>query len=163
RNLGRYPVEPIVNEVCDKSRSIFEMLGCHVEENEPDLSDVDEIFQVLRGWSYAQTRGDDLRRKRNLIKDTVVWNIELGLKLNGSDLEQAQSNLRSLNTRVAQFFDTYEFLVLPVAQVAPFPAEVEWIREIAGQEMQTYIDWMAMCYAITVTGMPAISVPCGFS
>jgi amidase len=27
----------------------------------------------------------------------------------------------------------------------------------------TYIDWMKTCYFITVTGHPAISVPCGFT
>jgi amidase len=29
--------------------------------------------------------------------------------------------------------------------------------------MPTYIDWMATCYAISCTGLPAISVPCGFT
>jgi len=29
--------------------------------------------------------------------------------------------------------------------------------------LETYIDWMGLCYAITVTGCPAISVPCGFT
>jgi len=52
---------------------------------------------------------------------------------------------------------------LPVSQVAPFPVEVEWVKEINGVKMETYVDWMATCYAITLTGLPAISVPCGFS
>jgi amidase len=29
--------------------------------------------------------------------------------------------------------------------------------------MSTYIDWMKSCYYISVSGCPAISVPCGFS
>ena len=29
--------------------------------------------------------------------------------------------------------------------------------------METYIDWMKSCYYITSTGLPAISVPCGFT
>jgi amidase len=29
--------------------------------------------------------------------------------------------------------------------------------------METYIDWMKSCYFITVTGLPAASVPCGFT
>ena len=29
--------------------------------------------------------------------------------------------------------------------------------------METYIDWMRACYYVTVTGLPAISVPCGFT
>ena len=53
--------------------------------------------------------------------------------------------------------------MLPAAQVPPFPIEVEWIEEIEGIRMDTYIDWMTICCAITVTGFPAISVPGGFT
>ena len=35
--------------------------------------------------------------------------------------------------------------------------------KINGVKMDTYIDWMKSCYFITVTGLPAISVPCGFT
>jgi amidase len=59
--------------------------------------------------------------------------------------------------------EDYEFLVLPVASVPPFPVRQRWVTEVNGVTMQTYIDWMALCYAITVTGLPAISVPCGFT
>ena len=38
-----------------------------------------------------------------------------------------------------------------------------YVTEIKGVNMQTYIDWMKSCYFITVTGHPAISVPCGFT
>ncbi|HZS05412.1 MAG TPA: amidase [Blastocatellia bacterium] len=163
RNLGRYPVEPAVNEVCDKARSTFAALGCRVEDGEPDFRDADEIFQVLRAWSYAQNRGEDLRRNRHLIKDTVIWNTEQGLKLSGLDVSRAEAKRTELFHRVREFMERHEFLILPVSQVAPFPVETDWIREINGIRMQTYIDWMATCYAITVTGLPAISVPCGFT
>ena len=29
--------------------------------------------------------------------------------------------------------------------------------------METYLDWMRSCYFISVTGQPAVSVPCGFT
>ena len=57
----------------------------------------------------------------------------------------------------------YRFLVLPAAAVPPFPLQQRWVQEVDGVAMQTYIDWMAVCYAITLTGLPAISVPCGFT
>jgi amidase len=163
RNLGRYPVEPVVNAVCDRARTTFAELGCQVEDGEPDFRDADEIFQVLRAWSYAQTRGEDLTRHRDLIKSTVVWNIEQGLRLSDADVERAEAKRSQLCRRVREFMERYEFLVLPVSQVAPFPVEVDWVREINGIKMETYIDWMATCYAITLTGLPAISIPCGFT
>jgi amidase len=163
RNLGKYPVEPVVTQVCDASRHIFADLGCSVEDGQPDFSDADDVFQVLRAWSFAQDRGDDFARHRNLMKDTVVWNIEQGLKLTGVDVSRAEAKRAALFQRVRTFLDRYEFLVLPVSQVAPFPVDVEWVRAINGVTMNTYIDWMATCYAITLTGLPAISVPCGFT
>ena len=97
------------------------------------------------------------------MKDTVVWNIEQGLKLTGNDVARAEATRADIYQRVRQFLERYEFLILPVSQVAPFPVEVDWVKDVAGVKMNTYIDWMATCYAITLTGLPAISVPCGFT
>ncbi|MCA9999268.1 MAG: hypothetical protein KDE56_26075, partial [Anaerolineales bacterium] len=52
---------------------------------------------------------------------------------------------------------------LPVSQVPPFDLNQEFITEINGVQMETYIDWMKSCYYISATGLPAISVPCGFT
>lgn len=163
RDLGRYPVEPVVNGVCDKARSVFVELGCQVDDDHPDFSDADEIFQILRAWMFAETKGEDFKRHRALMKDTVIWNIEQGFKLSGADVSRAEMKRTQLYHRVREFMNRYEFLILPVSQVAPFPVEVEWVREINGVNMESYIDWMATCYAITLTGLPAISIPCGFT
>jgi amidase len=59
--------------------------------------------------------------------------------------------------------EAHEFLVLPVAQVPPFDVKERYVTQINGEEMGTYIDWMRSCYYVTVAGLPAISVPCGFT
>jgi amidase len=162
-NLGRYPVEPVVSDVCNSARHVFADLGCTVHDREPDFTDADEVFQTLRAWAFAQDRGEDLSQHRDSIKDTVIWNIEQGFKLSGADISRAEVKRAALYDRVRAFLERYEFLVLPVSQVAPFPIEVEWVRAINGVTMNSYVDWMATCYAITLTGLPAISVPCGFT
>jgi amidase len=163
RNLGGYPIEPIVNQVCDAARPVFLDLGCVVEDAEPDMADADEIFQTLRAWAFAADHGQHLERHRAAMKETVIWNIERGLALTALDVARAEAKRASLFARVAAFFGRYEFLVLPTVQVPPFPIEVEWVRHINGVTMPTYIDWMATCYAISLTGLPAISLPCGFT
>jgi amidase len=162
-NLARYPVEPVVTAVCNAARPVFAGLGCDVVDDEPDLDGVDELFQTLRAAGYAAALGRDLERGREHLKDTVVWNVEQGLKLAPADLERAASIQSALDTRVAAFFAAHEFLVLPTVQALPFPVELDWPREVAGVAMHTYVDWMASCYAISCLRMPAISVPCGFS
>ncbi|MFW6195458.1 MAG: amidase [Chloroflexota bacterium] len=163
RDLGRYPVEPVITEVCDSQRPVFEDLGCFVEPGEPDLSDADEIFQTLRAWMFSHAQERHLRHHRDLMKDTVVWNAEKGLELTGLDVARAEEKRTALYERVVEFFERYDFLALPVTSVPPFSVEQPYVTEVAGVTMQTYIDWMALCYAITVTGCPAVSVPCGFT
>jgi amidase len=138
-------------------------LGCDVIDADPDLAGVDEIFQTLRAAGYARRLRGDLERHRAELKDTVIWNIERGLALTPADVERATQRKLELERCVDRFLERYDFLVLPVVQVAPFPVEIEWIGEIEGVHMETYIDWMATCYAISCTGLPAISVPCGFT
>ena len=163
RGLGRYPVEPVVTQTIDTARPVFEELGCIVEDGEPDFRDADEVFQTLRAWGFALARREDFPAHRALMKDTVIWNTERGLALSGAEVADAEAKRTALYQRVREFMDRYQFLVLPAAAVPPFPLSQQWVREIDGVAMSTYIDWMAVCYAITLTGLPAISVPCGFT
>lgn len=93
----------------------------------------------------------------------MIWNTERGLALTAAEIAEAQTARTALYRRVMVFMERYEFLVLPVSQVPPFPIEEEWVREINGVQMETYIDWLASSYAISCAGLPAISVPCGFT
>ena len=163
RDLGQFPVEAAVMDVIEKALPKFTELGCIVEEEHPDFSGAAEIFQVLRAHSFAHAHAEHLAEHRDLLKATVIWNTEEGLKLSALDVTQAQAKRAELYQRVQEFFHTYDFLLLPVSQVLPFPIETEWVREINGIQMDTYIDWMMSCSLITLTEHPAISMPCGFT
>ncbi|MCB8944648.1 MAG: amidase [Ardenticatenaceae bacterium] len=162
-DLGMLPMDAGVTAVINPHRATFASLGCIVEDGEPDFSDADEIFKVWRAWSFAAGNAELLKTQRHQMKETVIWNTEEGMKLSAAQLSQAEKKRAALYHRVREFMETYEFLVMPVSQVRPFPLTQEYITEINGVPMDTYIDWMKSCYFITVTGLPAISVPCGFT
>ena len=161
--LGGYPVEPVVSDVCTSAVGRLGDLGCVVEEADPDFQDVDEIFQVLRAFSFAMSHEAHIREHRALLKDTVVWNTEQGLALGGMDVVHAEVKRAALYDRIVAFFDRFDYLVCPTTQVPPFSVDTDWVREIDGATLETYVDWMAACYTITVTGCPSISVPAGFT
>jgi amidase len=163
KDLGGLPVDHRVTEVLEAQRHAFADIGCIVEECDPDLRDADEIFKVWRAWRFELAYGHLLADHRDRIKDTVVWNIEEGRKLTGPQIGAAEVERTALYHRVREFMDTYEFLVLPASQVPPFDVQQRYITQIDGVEMDTYIDWMKCCYHISVTELPAISVPCGFT
>ena len=162
-DFGGLPIDPRVSAVLESQRHVFAGLGCEIDEAVPDLSDAHEVFQTLRAVGLVATRGELLKTHRHLLKDTAIWNIEKGLSLTGEDVGRAQRLQTQVFQRMKTFMDRYEFLIVPVNQVPPFSVDMPYPTEINGVAMDSYIDWMKSCYYITITGHPAISVPCGFT
>jgi amidase len=157
------PVEPAVADTVAATETVFGALGCALTDRYPDLTDARQAFFTLRARSYAADYGDLLAEHRDLLKPTVVWNIEQGLALGDEDVDEAVAAMQRVRAEAERFFGEVDYLVQPVAQVAPFDVDTEYPREIEGVEMSTYLDWMASCWQITALGAPAISVPCGFT
>ena len=163
KNLGGLPMDPRVTAVLEKQRKVFSDLGCIVEEAEPDFSGATECFETLRAVAFVQNYGELVKTRRKDVKDSIIWNVEQGLKLTPEQIARADGMRNVLYHRMRQFLERYEFLLCPVNQLPPFPAEIEYPTLIAGQLLGNYLDWMKSCYYITITSHPAISVPAGFT
>jgi len=163
RNFRDLPVEPEVTAVLDAQRKVFESLGCIVEEDCPDFSGATEAFETLRAVSFAMSYAPLLKTNRADLKDTVIWNIEQGLALDGAKVARAERLRTEVYQRLRAFLEKYEFLLGPVNQLPPFPVDTEYPTQIAGVKLFNYLDWMKSCYYITLASHPAISVPAGFT
>jgi amidase len=163
RDLGGLPVDPRGTAVLDGQRHDFEDIGCLVEDDDPDFTGAGEVFETLPAWHFEFNYRELLEEHRGRMKDTVAWNIERGVGLSGPDVGRAERKWTELYHRMRTFMEGYDFLAAPVSQVPPFDVKQRYVTEINGVEMETYIDWMKSCYYVTVTGLPAISVPCGFT
>ncbi|MEO8628903.1 MAG: amidase [Betaproteobacteria bacterium] len=163
RDFGGIPIDPRVTATLDAQRHQLEALGITLEDAEPDWSDADEIFTVLRAYQFELAFGQFLNTKREQMKDTVIWNIEAGARLTGAQVGRAEVLRTALYHRVREFMKQYDFIAAPVVQVLPFDVNQPYVTEINGQPMTSYLDWMKSCYVVSATGLPAISVPCGFS
>jgi amidase len=163
RDLGGLPMDSRVTSLLVPQKRVFEELGCVVENAEPDFTGATEAFETLRALSFLGRFGPLLKEHRDKLKDTVLWNIEQGMKLTPEKIARAAQLRTTLFHRMRVFLERYEFLLCPVNQLPPFPAELEWPREIDGTKLENYLDWMKSCYYITITSHPAISVPAGFT
>ncbi|MBF0278926.1 MAG: amidase [SAR324 cluster bacterium] len=162
-DLGGLPVDPQVSKVLESQRKVFEEMGCRVELSDPDFSGAEEIFLAERGASFALKLAGDLKNHRDKIKDTVIYEIETGMQLTGAEIGQAVLKRTELFHRMRDYMEDYEFLVLPVNQVPPFDVTKPYVEQINGVHLEKYTDWMKSCWYISVTRLPAISVPCGFT
>jgi amidase len=162
-DLGIVPMEPEVIEICAAAAQRFTEIGAEVCDAVPDFSGAIEAFQTLRGVLIAVLMETLLKDHRDQIAPEIVWNIEKGLTATNAEILKAERVRWELYHRMASFFDHYDLLLCPTVSVPPFPAEQRYVETIAGQPTETYIDWIAITFAVTMTSCPALSLPVGFS
>ena len=164
---GFAPYEPGVLEVCVRALKDFEALGCTVSPARVDfpLQTVWDAFIRLRAWqqggAIAKYSRDPMTR--GLLKPEAIWEIETGARLSAFDISAASAVRTAWFNAFSRLFDHYDYVLLPTAQVFAFDVETHWPRDIAGQTMATYHEWMKAVCLITMTGCPSLAVPAGFS
>jgi amidase len=163
RGLGGIPFESEVRRVVDGTRKVFEDLGCIVEEAEPDFAGLDEAFPVLRYVGNHARYAPLVRQRPEWVKDTIRFEVAQAERATGADISRALARQARMFDQSRQFFERYEYFLLPVTQVLPFDVTTPYPTEVAGTPMATYIDWMRSCWYVTMMANPAISVPAGFS
>jgi amidase len=162
-DFGITPVDPEVAAICAIAARRFEAMGATVEEAHPDFTGAHEAFQTLRAISFATGHADEYAEQRDKLKPDVIWNIEKGLRVTGAEVARAERLRSTLVANMVSFFETYDLLLAPTTIVPPFPVDDRTVTECDGQQFETYIDWLAIVYAVTLTSAPALSLPCGFT
>ncbi|SJZ87363.1 amidase [Enhydrobacter aerosaccus] len=159
---AKFELDSEIREICTRMARRFEEMGCIVEEASPDFGPVDEVFMALRSQQFVVDRELQLQAHRDKIKPDIIWNTEIGLKQTASRLAWAERERAALYRRMVEFFRTYDLLVTPGAPTAAFDVNLRAPATIAGKKLENYMAGSTLNSAITVTGSPAIAVPCGF-
>ncbi|MDE0349041.1 MAG: amidase family protein [Gammaproteobacteria bacterium] len=162
-NFGDLPVAAPIRETIRGLGDTLADAGAVVIAAEPDLADADRIFHVLRAARFRARFGPLPAEQKAELKDTILWNAAAGEALTQADEDWVDGARSALVARVAAFFDDFDVLIGPTTQVQPFNIETDWVREVDGVAMRTYIEWMQSCSRVTVTCCPALSLPCGFA
>jgi amidase len=152
-----------VRAVVDAAVARLAAAGLDVAEGAPDVRRCREAFLPLRAFQFAALHRGALEHHREKLKPEVVWNIEEGLKLTAADLAVAERARAEVRDAMVGFIGRHGVLITPAAPVEPYPVEKRYVDEIDGAKLATYVDWLVLGYAVTVTGCPAISIPCGFT
>jgi len=160
---GLIPVDSEVARVAEGAVRVFRALGARVVPDCCDFSEVDEIVLATRGVSMVALHAEKLPTWRAEMQQALVWNIEQGLALTSRAIARGETLRTALWHRVRRFMERYDLLILPTVGVQPFPVEQPYPTELDGKPIAHYIQWAYLTYGITLTGLPAISVPAGFT
>jgi len=160
---GLLPVDEEVAAVAQSAVRVFRTLGAKVEIASPDFSGMKEIVRGTRAVTMVALQADKLPGWRERLQKDLVRDIDQGLTATARDVARSEMLRSALWHRVREFMASRDLLVLPTVAVPPFPVEQPYPTEINGKPLDNYTQWFFLTYGITLTGLPAISVPCGFT
>lgn len=163
---GHLSMEPGVMAVCESALKHFDSLGCHVEAVVPNFAPdrLWRTFLALRGFLLAGLAGPlyNNDKTRPWLKPELVWEVESGMQVTAAEVWRATVDRTAWYQALNTLFQTYDFLVLPSAQVFPFDARQHWPKTVGGRTMDTHHRWMEVTIGGTLGGVPTMAVPAGF-
>jgi len=160
---GLMTIDDEVRRVFDDAVSAFRSSGARVERASPDLSDVPEIVRLTRGLLMVARHADKLPEHRAVLQEGLVENTEQGLALTSRDVARGELLRTRQWQRVREFLATRELMITPTSATPPFPIGEPHPVEINGRPVGRMLQRSYLTYAFSVLGLPAISIPCGFT
>src|SRR5881296_287058 len=153
-------VDPSVQRVCRDAIAALAKTGVTVEEIPFDLAHGRPVYLALRGlWFVTQMypRLDKIDR----LGVNVANNVKGGLKFTMQELAEAEAARGRMWHQFRELFERFDHLLTPCMAVPPFPVEQNYPDTVGGKNMETYVDWIAPTFVLSLTGLPVAAVPCG--
>lgn len=142
---------------CVSSEKLFS-----VEYEAPQLPKLYETYTVLRSMLWGSGPGSQPDYVQKHYKASLKRNISDAQKLKSSDIYNALTNRSVIYTAIVEFFERYDCLACPVIGKEAGPIDEEYPKEIAGDPIDDYVDWLRFSFLAPTAGLPAISLPIGF-
>jgi aspartyl-tRNA(Asn)/glutamyl-tRNA(Gln) amidotransferase subunit A len=161
-DLGFALVDPQVRQATlDAARRIEHELGCEVELAHPATGNPGAMFETLVA---LDTDRAGLRRMAAQQRVTLTGWLSrlLARDWTGDQFTDALMERKRIVNTVWRFMEGYDFLLTPTTASAAFPIGLEGPTHIAGQAVDT-VAWLPFSSIANLTGLPAASVPVGFT
>ncbi len=162
-DLGFAPVAPEVREICAAAARRLEGHGAVVEQASPDMAGAEEAFMPLYQMSLLLDRQEVVEQHPGRIAPAIVEPLEAAKRMTTVELAAAERARAAIVVRFNEFFRTHDLLIAPTVSVPPFDKELRAPAEIDGQPSRYDFHWIALSYAVVLTGCPALAMPAGFT
>jgi amidase len=162
-DLGVSRVDPEVARIVEAACQRFAEAGCSVEPTAPDVGEIRPMTAALRAMATAASAPDLLDRADEVDNPFLREFLKRPSELTGLEVANAWHEHSRYVERMAAFFRNYDLLVTPATPTAAYLLDQMYAPEIDGQPVASAVDAMLLTYAFTMAGLPAISVPAGFT
>jgi Asp-tRNA(Asn)/Glu-tRNA(Gln) amidotransferase A subunit family amidase len=160
-DLGFAPTEALIRRSFAAKTALFSSQFGQASDTSPDCTGADEAFAILRAMGMVSAHGEKVRTRPQDVGPNVRVNVEEGLGYSAADVGRALGLQTALYRRFQTFFAAHDVLVTPTLTLSPRPWRELAPAEIDGVPTRSYYHWLALAYAVTLTGHPAVSLPVG--
>ena len=161
-DLGHARVDPEVAAAVKEAVKVFESCGCHVDETTPawgpDGPEIGRFFWTVHEVPLAGL----LDEWRDQMDPGLVACIEAGQGKTADEYLAMRARKLSYVEQQHRFMADWDLLVTPTVSVAAFPAE-RLQPEHWPEHPWDWLQWAEFSYPFNMSGLPAASVPCGFT
>ena len=144
----------------EKTGSFRHIFG-RSEDATPDCTGTDEAFEILRAVGILGAHLEKVETRPQDVGPNVRANVAEGLRYSATDVARAQSIQGACYQRWQGFFDDFDLILTPAITISPRDWRELYPAMIDGQPTRSYFHWLALAYAVTLVGHPAISIPVG--
>ncbi len=160
-DFGFAPTERHIAEIFAERTAGFRHVFARASRATPDCAGANEAFEILRATAILSAHHDKVRTRPQDVGPNVTANVEEGLRYTAADVARAQTLQTTLYRRWQAFFRDFDVILTPSITISPRSWRELYPAEIDGRPTRTYFHWLAMAYAVTVVGHPAVSLPVG--
>jgi amidase len=160
-DLGFAPVAPSIRRVFAARMAELERIFARCDEENPDMAGVERAYRVIRCTNFITGFREYYERDPQLLGANTRGNYEEGLRYSLADLAEAQAEQTRIYRAFQEFFTRHDLLLLPCQALTPFPKMQPYPTEMEGIPLTGYFDTSGITYGISITGHPAICIPCG--
>jgi amidase len=160
-DLSFSPMDKRLRATFAERVAMFKHVFRSCEAVELDMTGADEAFEAIRAQNFLAAQRDNYEKHRDKLGPNIIANYEQGLAQSAMDVARGHLLQTQIYRRFQTLYKGIDVLITPTVSVPPFPWTQRYVAEMDGQKLRTYFHWLAPTYGITLTGHPAISIPCG--
>jgi len=160
---GLMPVDDEVRALTERAAADFAALGCDVAAATFDTADLRDIIAGTRGFGMVARYADRLAIHKANMSSQLIGQVTDALKLDVKTVTRAERLRTDYYHRVRKFLEIYDYILLPTVGAPAFRLDQPLPTTVGGKPVDRYYDVFFGCYAFSVVGLPAMSVPCGFT
>jgi len=154
---------PEVRESINHAEKILKKMGHNVTRTCPNFAYAEETFQILRAHLLASGKKSLYESHKDTLKEDLRLNIEKGINLETKDIDNANILRGEIVNNTNLFFEEFDILIAPSSMVPPFNKNILWPQQVENKIFDNYVSWLMTAATISLTGCPALAVPCNFN